>query len=108
MDLLLENGDLKKNASGRAVRISGLEELKQRIYIRLKARLGGFIYDRELGSEINADTEDKELEGLIRKSLPQLFDAEFLSASMEDGMLELEFDSVYGAFRVEINFKDEE
>lgn len=39
MDLLLENGDLKKDSAGKPIPISGFDELKQQIYIRLKAKL---------------------------------------------------------------------
>lgn len=106
MDLLLENGELKKSPSGRPIPISGLEELKQRIYIRLKARLGSFIYDRELGSEINADSGEGELKELIRRALPELFDSELISASIEESILKLEFDSAYGSFELEIDFKE--
>ena len=42
MDLLLENGDLKKDSAGKPIPISGFDELKQQIYIRLKAKLGTF------------------------------------------------------------------
>lgn len=108
MDLLLENGDFKKNSNGKPMKISGLEELKQQIYIRLKTRLGSFIYDRSLGSEITANTESNKLTELIQKALPQLFDAELLSSAMADNVLVLKFNSELGAFTLEIPFEDEE
>ena len=67
MDLLLENGDLKKDSAGKPIPISGFDELEQQIYIRLKAKLGGFIYDRKFGSEITAKTENSELIRLSEK-----------------------------------------
>lgn len=108
MDLLLENGDLKKNSAGKPIPISGFDELKQQIYIRLRARLGKFIYDRSLGSEITANTENSELTELIRKALPQLFDVELLSASMENSILKVKFNSEFGIFKLEIPFENEE
>lgn len=108
MDLLLENGDLKKDSSGKPIPISGFDELKQQIYIRLKAKLGGFIYDRKLGSEITAKTENSELIGLIRKALPQLFDVDLISARIEEGTLKAKFDSGFGDFMIEIPFEDKE
>lgn len=108
MDLLLENGDFKKSSNGKPMQISGLEELKQQIYIRLKTRLGSFIYDRSLGSEITANTESDKLTALIRKALPQLFDAELLSSAMTNNILVLKFNSGLGAFILEIPFEEEE
>lgn len=108
MDLLLENGDFKKSPDGKPIKISGLEELKQQIYIRLKAKLGGFIYDRKLGSEITADVENNKLTELIRKALPQLFDVELISAFIENKILNVKFDSEFGAFMIEISFENEE
>lgn len=53
MDTALNiNGDFKKDIYGRAYMISGNDEIKQKIYIILSARLGKFVYDRTLGSEI--------------------------------------------------------
>lgn len=104
MDLLLENGDFKRNSSGRPIQISGLDELKQRIYIRLKARLGGFIYDRKLGSEITADVQNNQLTELIRKSLPELFDVDLVSASMDNGNLKVNFNSQFGEFTLKIQY----
>lgn len=106
MDLLLENGDFKKDSAGKPIQIGGFEELKQRIYIRLKARLGGFIYDRKLGSEITADVENNQLVGIIRKSLPELFDVELLSASINNGNLRVKFDSEFGEFTLEIQYEN--
>ena len=100
MDLLLENGDLKKDSAGKPIPISGFDELKQQIYIRLKAKLGGFIYDRKFGSEITAKTENSELIRLIRKALPQLFDVDLVSKA--------KFNSEFGDFMIEIPFEDEE
>lgn len=108
MDLLLENGDFKKNSAGKPIQISGFEELKQRIYIRLKTRLGKFIYDRNLGSEITTDVENNQLTGLIRKALPELFDVDLISAFMNNGSLKVTFNSDFGEFNLEIPYENEE
>ena len=75
---------------------------------RLKAKLGGFIYDRKFGSEITAKTENSELIRLIRKALPQLFDVDLVSAHIEKGALKAKFNSEFGDFMIEIPFEDEE
>lgn len=46
------NGDFDTDENGIAYRVSGIAEIKQKIYIILSARLGEFIYDRTLGSDI--------------------------------------------------------
>lgn len=82
--------------------------LNSKFYIRLKAKLGGFIYDRKFGSEITAKTENSELIRLIRKALPQLFDVDLVSAHIEKGALKAKFNSEFGDFMIEIPFEDEE
>ncbi len=111
MDLLLENGDFKRDPAGRPVSVSGLEELKQRIYIRLKARLGGFIYDRGLGSnicELSDNADEREILAAVRHALPELFDAEPLSASLSGNNFTAEFRSRFGDFSVSVPIKAEE
>lgn len=111
MDLLLENGEIKRGPTGKPISVSGLEELKQRIYIRLKARLGAFIYDRRLGSnicELSDNASDKEILSVVRCSLPELFDAELLHAGLEGSNLTAEFRSRFGDFSVSVPIKVEE
>lgn len=111
MDLLLENGDYKKDPSGKPISISGLDELMQRVYIRLKSKLGAFIYDRELGSDISELPEnpnDNELLVTVRSALPQLFDAELLSAKREKDAFTAEFHSKLGDFSIIIPIEGEE
>jgi len=76
--------------------------------LAIQIRKEGFIYDRKLGSEITAKTENSELIGLIRKALPQLFDVDLISAYIEKGTLKAKFNSEFGAFMIEIPFEDEE
>lgn len=111
MDLLLENGDFKKSSHGKTIPINGLDELKQRIYIRLKVKRGSFIYNRNLGSELSLLSESSsnaELLECVRGVLPELFDIELLSAKIENGSFTAEFDSRYGEFSVVIPLEGEE
>lgn len=105
MDLLLENGEIKKAPSGRPIQISGLDELKQRIYIRLKAYVGSFIYDRGLGSRVSELSEvstNAEILSVVREALPELFDAELISAELGENVFIVKFRSEYGEFMLDI------
>ncbi len=83
------NGDFKTDDSGKIYRIFGTEELKQKIYILLSARLGEFIYDRSLGSEIYSidKSADDAVDEIISKARHTLADTEYVevtNASIED------------------------
>ncbi len=52
MDYKLIDGDYTLSPSGHIERVEGVEEKKQRIYIRLSVRKGSFLYDENLGSEL--------------------------------------------------------
>lgn len=49
-DYKIENGDVKKDSAGRYIKITGRDAEFQRALICITARLGKFIYNRELGS----------------------------------------------------------
>nr|DAZ14592.1 MAG TPA: Protein of unknown function (DUF2634) [Caudoviricetes sp.] len=51
-DVLIKDGEIATDSSGSYIHISGDDELVQQAYIRIFAKLGGFVYNRELGSEI--------------------------------------------------------
>lgn len=53
-DTLIKKGDIAVDSGGRYVHISGDEEILQRAYISICTRLGGFVYNRELGCELCA------------------------------------------------------
>ena len=53
-DTLIKNRDIAVDSGGRYVHISGDEEILQKAYISICARLGGFVYNRELGCELCA------------------------------------------------------
>ncbi len=52
MDFNISNGDYNLTPSGHIERVSGDEDIKQRILIRLVIRKGSFVYDEDLGSEL--------------------------------------------------------
>ena len=93
MDTALNiNGDFEKDSEGMAYRISGLDEVKQKIYILLSAKLGEFIYDRTLGTDIhNIDTSQPtacdEIIAQARKTLCDIPQAEIVGAEINDGQI---------------------
>ena len=60
MDTLIKDGDIAVDSGGRYIHISGDEELLQQAYICVCAKLGGFVYNRGLGSEIYKKAFDEE------------------------------------------------
>lgn len=93
MDTALNiNGDFSTDISGMPYRITGIEEIKQKVYILLSVRLGEFIYDRSLGSKIhNIDTSSPtacdEIVAQARKTLCELPQAEVTNAKINDGRI---------------------
>ena len=68
--------------------ISETDELKQRLYIALSAKKGGFIYDRELGSDIFAvDLSEPDcinkIEVFASKALSDISNAEVIGVVAE-------------------------
>lgn len=59
-DALIKNGDIAVDSGGRYIHISGDEEVLQQAYICVCAKLGGFVYNRELGSELYKKDFDDE------------------------------------------------
>lgn len=53
MDIKVENGAQAMGPNGLPLEVSGLEELLQRARFRLTIPLGGFSYDRGLGSRLH-------------------------------------------------------
>ena len=52
MELMLKNGDYVPDGVGGLRRVSGKEELLQRVLFRLTARRGGFPFREDLGSRL--------------------------------------------------------
>ena len=59
-DALIKNGDIAVDSGGRYILISGDEVVLQQAYICVCAKLGGFVYNRELGSELYKKDFDDE------------------------------------------------
>ena len=75
-DAKIKNGDTVVDSNGNYEMISDRDALFQRVKICIGARLGGFIYDRKLGSEIRGIAPDSELakeraELIINEALAQ-------------------------------------
>lgn len=93
MDTALNtNGDFNKDSSGKAYGICGTDELKQKIYIILSSRLGEFVYDRTLGSEIysidiSSPTACEEITAKARKALLEIPQAEVTKTEITDGKI---------------------
>lgn len=93
MDTALNiNGDFDVDSDETAYLISGTDEIKQRVYILLSARLGEFIYDRNLGSNIyNIDvsmpTAHDEIIAQARKTLCEIPQAEVTNAEINNGKI---------------------
>ena len=51
-DIMIKNGDTVINSSGSTVLLEGLDAKFQQAVICISAKLGGFVYDRELGSTV--------------------------------------------------------
>ena len=84
------NGDLSRDSSGGGpYYVSGREETAQKLYILLSSRRGGFIYDRELGSDIGLiDTADSSAslraEACARRALACMPEAEVTGVCVEE------------------------
>ena len=62
MDLAIKDGDFLTDSRGRPIYISGMEELLQRVLIRLCVKKGSFVYDVTLGSDLyKLKPSDKDL-----------------------------------------------
>lgn len=82
------NGDVARDSGGKVYYVSGREETAQRLYILLSARKEGFIYDRELGSDIglidlNDSSAALKAEACARRALACMPSAEVTGAAVE-------------------------
>ncbi len=74
MDTAISGGDFLLDGRGRPVVISGMQEILQRVLIRLCVKKGSFIYDKALGSNLytlkssTRNVKDKAL-SLVREAL---------------------------------------
>lgn len=74
-DTMIKNGDIVIGSSGSTVLLEGLDAKFQQAVICISAKLGGFVYDRELGSTVILQGEIlsvKQLELLANESLAEI------------------------------------
>lgn len=74
-DTMIKNGDIVIGSSGSTVLIEGIDAKFQQAVICISAKLGGFVYDRELGSTVILQSETlsaKQLELLANESLAEM------------------------------------
>ena len=77
-DIMIKNGDTVINSSGSTVLLEGLDAKFQQAVICISAKLGGFVYDRELGSTVALQSKTlsaKQLELLANESLAEMENA---------------------------------
>ena len=75
---MIKNGDTVINSSGSTVLLEGLDAKFQQAVICISAKLGGFVYDRELGSTVALQSKTlsaKQLELLANESLAEMENA---------------------------------
>lgn len=92
MDVVLENGKIRRNGLGLPETADGLAALLQRAYIRLNAVRGSFPYNRTLGSRIPqmALTEEHAAEQALSFAREALADCPALMAErveLQDGVV---------------------
>mgnify|MGYP007092385518 FL=1 len=74
-DTMIKNGDIVIGSSGSTVLLEGLDAKFQQAVICISAKLGGFVYDRELGSTVILQGETlsvKQLELFANESLAEI------------------------------------
>ncbi len=52
-DTLIKNKDIAVDSGGRYIHISGDDEILQQAFFKISAKFAGFVYNRELGCELN-------------------------------------------------------
>lgn len=108
MDTALNiNGDIALSELGKPYRISGKDEIQQQLYILLSAKKGGFIYDRELGSDIftvdlSALNCLSEIEAKARQALTDFPTAEIVGVSIDNGTISLSIELDNELYEIEL------
>mgnify|MGYP000223041885 CR=1 FL=1 len=59
-DTLIKNKDIAVDSGGRYIHISGDDEILQQAFFKISAKFAGFVYNRELGCELNKVNFDDE------------------------------------------------
>lgn len=69
IDIALKNGDVAKDSAGKRVALNDIDAKFQRVKICIAAKLGGFIYDRAMGSQYRQDMDADTAELIINEAL---------------------------------------
>lgn len=76
MDIKIKDGDMVLDSTGTPVEIEGNEEILQQIIMRITAQKGGFIYNKEMGTEavtdVSGEKECKRLEAVLREAVADM------------------------------------
>ena len=64
-DTLIKNKDIAVDSGGRYIHISGDDEILQQAFFKISAKFAGFVYNRELGCELNKVENFQEKVNLI-------------------------------------------
>ena len=84
MDIKIKDGDMVLDSTGDPVRIEGTEEILQQIVMRITACKGGFIYNKEMGTEavtdVSGEKECRKLEVILQEAVA---DMENVSLSLD-------------------------
>ena len=102
MDVMIKDGDMVLDSTGRPVCISGIDEVLQRVKLTLSTKKGEFIYNKSFGCETPCITHDKRtlrnVEAQLREAIVNIPCAqiELLSAEMLEEGLRVTFDLTYG------------
>jgi len=107
MELKIVDGDYVADGAGGLVRVSGTEEVLQRVRFRLCARRGGFPLLPELGSELHrlGRVKPRERAGAARQAV-----AEALAAEQDVSVtaVELKQSGETAELHVTLRYRDEE
>ncbi|MBQ2944276.1 MAG: hypothetical protein IJD93_06280 [Ruminococcus sp.] len=78
MDIKIKDGDMVLDSTGAPVKIEGTEEILQQIVMRITAKKGGFIYNKEMGTEavtdVSGDRECRRLEVILQEAVADMED----------------------------------
>jgi hypothetical protein len=71
-DTLIKNKDIAVDSGGRYIHISGDDEILQQAFFKISAKFAGFVYNRELGCELNkVDFDDENFQEKVNLIMSQ-------------------------------------
>ena len=68
-DTLIKNKDIAVDSGGRYIHISGDDEILQQAFFKISAKFAGFVYNRELGCELNKVDFDEKVNLIMSQAL---------------------------------------